>query len=69
MRATKNAIAGEVFNIKKKLLNKYDKIYLKAFNDKQFVIKVVKQLKNDCHNYLVELAENDEEYILKITRK
>lgn len=69
MKATKNLIAGEVFNIKKKLLNKYEKIYLKSFNDKQFVIKVSKQLQNDCGTHLVKIDENDSEYTLTATRR
>lgn len=66
MRTTKNAIAGEVTFIKRRMHNNYEKIYLKLFNDDSFIKKVVRQLKNDCKNYEITLKENKYEYILNI---
>lgn len=66
MRATKNSIAGEVAFIKRSMHNNYEKIYLKLFNDENFIKKVVRQLKNECKNYEITFKEDKYEYILSI---
>lgn len=66
MKANKNLIAGEVAFIKNRMHNNYEKIYLKLFNDENFIKKVVRQLKNECKNYEITFKENKNEYILSI---
>lgn len=66
MKATKNLIAGEVAFIKKRMQYNHERIYLKLFNNKNFIEKVIRQLKNDCKNHEVTLTENKYEYILRV---
>ena len=69
MKANKNLIAGEVAFIKKRMHNNHERIYLKLFNNKSFIEKVVRQLKHDCKSHEITLKENKNEYILSINMR
>ena len=69
MRATKNAIAGEVAFIKRRMQYNHERTYLKQFNNKKFIEKVVRQLKHEYKNNEITLKENKYEYILSIKRR
>lgn len=66
MIATRNSIKGEVFQLQRNLKIPFKESYLKLFNDKQFVIKVAKQMQHLYPEYEVTFEESEEEYILKI---
>ena len=66
MIPTRNSNAGEIFRLQKNFSIPMTEQYMKLFNSKQFVVKVASQLEQLYPEYVVTLAETEENYILRI---